>query len=116
MMKNCWSLAIVLMLMMLLAMAHAGPSAAQCKIERSLALNACKSVMYGRLPSPSCCKRVRVSHVKCICPVLTPKVVALVNINSFVKLIEGCGRRFPHNFKCGSKSLLALHITRLTVP
>ncbi|MFS7927876.1 putative bifunctional inhibitor/plant lipid transfer protein/seed storage helical [Helianthus anomalus] len=104
-MKNCWSLVIGLMLIMLLAMASAGPSARQCKTERGLALGACKSVMYGRQPSSSCCKRIRVSHVECICPVLTPSVVALIDINSFVKLIGGCGRRFPHNFKCGGLTI-----------
>nr|XP_043627244.1 uncharacterized protein LOC122598822 [Erigeron canadensis] len=104
-MKNCWSLAIVLMLMMLLAMVSAAPNARQCKKERSLALNACKSVMYGRPPSSYCCQRIRVSHTKCICSVITPKVAALVNAHRFLKLIEGCGRRVPHHFKCGSLTL-----------
>ncbi|KAL8238728.1 hypothetical protein R6Q59_015295 [Mikania micrantha] len=101
-MKNCWSVVIVLMLMVSMAMASAGPSASQCKKERRLAVNACKSVLYGRLPSPLCCQRIRVSHVKCICSVVTPKLAALVNANRFIKLIEGCGRRLPHHFKCGS--------------
>nr|GFD10978.1 bifunctional inhibitor/plant lipid transfer protein/seed storage helical domain-containing protein [Tanacetum cinerariifolium] len=99
---KCWSLVIVLMVMMLLAMASAGPNARQCKKERSLALNACKSVMYGRLPSASCCQRVRVTHAKCICPVITAKLVALVNVDLLTKLITGCGRKVPRRFKCGS--------------
>lgn len=115
-MKNCWSLLIVLMFVMLLAMVSATPSARQCKKERTLALNACKSVMYGRLPSSYCCQRIRVSHTKCICPVITPKVAALVNPNRFLKLIEGCGRRVPRHFKCGSKSLsLSLSIMHIDV-
>ncbi|PWA80818.1 hypothetical protein CTI12_AA193540 [Artemisia annua] len=101
-MEKCWSLVVVLTFMMLLAMADAGPNARQCKKERSLVLNACKSVMYGRLPSSYCCQRIRVTHTKCICPIMTPKVVALVNVNRFTKLVEGCGRRIPRHFKCGS--------------
>ncbi|KAI3828929.1 hypothetical protein L1987_03040 [Smallanthus sonchifolius] len=109
-MKNCGSLVIVLMVMMLLAMASAAPSASQCKKERKLAVNACKSMLYGRLPSPSCCQRIRVSHIKCICSVLTPKLAALINVNHFIKLIEGCGRRLPRHLKCGSKSLHCITI------
>lgn len=99
------SLVMVLMFMILLVMAGAVPNARKCKKERTLLLNSCKSVMYGRLASSSCCQRIRVSNVNCICPVLTPKVVALVNVNRLVKLIEGCGRKVPRHFRCGSKSL-----------
>ncbi|XP_008786508.2 uncharacterized protein LOC103704828 [Phoenix dactylifera] len=81
---------------------HAGMSAAACKAERRALINACKAVLYGELPSPPCCERVRVSHVECVCPVITPKLAALVDVNRFVGLIEGCGRRVPHHFKCGS--------------
>lgn len=114
-MKNCWSLLNVVILVMLLAMARAGPSASQCKKERRLAVNACKSMLYGRLPSLSCCQRMRVTHIKCICSILTPKMVALVNANTIIKLIEGCGRKVPHHFKCGSISLHQLsHLFRYT--
>ncbi|KAM0069748.1 putative bifunctional inhibitor/plant lipid transfer protein/seed storage helical [Helianthus debilis subsp. tardiflorus] len=110
-MKNCWGLVIVLMLMMMLAMASTAPSASQCKKERRLAVNACKSVLYGRHPSPSCCQRIRVSHIKCICSVLTPKLAAIIDVNRCIKLIEGCGRRLPRHFKCGSISLTFSFIT-----
>ncbi|CAH1453849.1 unnamed protein product [Lactuca virosa] len=104
-MRNYSNLMIVLILMIILAMTRAAPSAAQCKKEKRLAINACISVLYGRPPSSSCCKRARVSHVKCICPVITPKLAALINVNRFVKLIEGCGRRVPRHFKCGSLTI-----------
>ncbi|WCJ25734.1 hypothetical protein M5689_007598 [Euphorbia peplus] len=54
----------------------AGPSAAQCREERRLGVNACKPVVYGRKPSAQCCQRIRV--------------------------IQSCGRRVPRHFKCGS--------------
>ncbi|KAK9068045.1 hypothetical protein SSX86_012156 [Deinandra increscens subsp. villosa] len=104
-MKNCCSLVIVLILMTMLAMASAAPSAARCKKERTLAIKACNSVLYGRLPSPSCCLRIRVSRMSCICSVVTPKLAALIDPNRFAKLIEGCGRRLPHPFQCGSLTI-----------
>ncbi|XP_024961445.1 uncharacterized protein LOC112501908 [Cynara cardunculus var. scolymus] len=96
----------VLMFIMLLAMASAAaPNASECKKERRLAVNGCKSVLYGRPPSSYCCQRVRVTHFKCVCPIITPKLAALVDVNRLAKLIQGCGRRLPHHFKCGSLTL-----------
>ncbi|KAF5735113.1 hypothetical protein HS088_TW15G00613 [Tripterygium wilfordii] len=83
-------------------MASAGPSAAQCKEERRIGVNACKPVLYGKLPSPECCQRVRVTHIECVCPVITPKLAALIDLNRAVRLVEGCGRRVPRHYKCGS--------------
>ncbi|KAK1374888.1 AAI domain-containing protein [Heracleum sosnowskyi] len=80
----------------------AGMSAEQCKEERRIGVNACKPVIYGKNPSAECCLRVRVSHVECVCPVVTPKLAALINPNRAVRLIQGCGRRVPRHFKCGS--------------
>ncbi|XP_048229688.1 uncharacterized protein LOC8283236 [Ricinus communis] len=82
--------------------ANAAPSAAQCKEERRLGLNACKPVVYGRPPSPQCCQRIRVTHIECVCPVVTPKLAALIDVNRAIRVIEGCGRRVPRHFKCGS--------------
>ncbi|KAI3691590.1 hypothetical protein L6452_31387 [Arctium lappa] len=107
-MKIGWILIIVCMFVMLLGIGSGSagaPTASQCKKERRVAINACKSVMYGRPPSSYCCQRARVSHVKCICPVITPKLVALIDVNRFVKLIRGCGRRLPRHFKCGSLTI-----------
>lgn len=102
-----WS-SFILLVVVVLGMwevnkADAALSAAQCKEERRLGLNACKPVIYGKLPSPACCERVRVSHLECVCPVITPKLAALIDLDRFIRLIEGCGRRVPRHFKCGSK-------------
>ncbi|XWS38663.1 hypothetical protein CRYUN_Cryun19dG0150400 [Craigia yunnanensis] len=82
-------------------MAGAELSAAQCKEERSLGINACKPVVYGKLPTPECCQRVRVTHLECVCPVITPHLAALIDLNRAIRLIEGCGRRVPRHYKCG---------------
>ncbi|XP_022777087.1 uncharacterized protein LOC111318479 [Durio zibethinus] len=82
-------------------MAGAELSAAQCKKERSLGVNACKQVVYGKLPTPECCQRVRVTHFECVCSVITPKLAALIDLNRAIRLIEGCGRRAPRHYKCG---------------
>ncbi|KAH1074957.1 hypothetical protein J1N35_027285 [Gossypium stocksii] len=83
-------------------MATAELSAAQCKQERNLAITACKPVVYGKLPSPECCQRVRVTHLECVCPVITPKIAALIDVNRAIRLIQGCGRSVPRHYKCGS--------------
>ncbi|KAF5775019.1 putative bifunctional inhibitor/plant lipid transfer protein/seed storage helical [Helianthus annuus] len=82
---------------------RAGPSAAQCHNEKQLAVNACSSVLQGGRPSAQCCRRVRVTHAKCICPDVTPELVRAVGgIARAVRLITSCGRKVPHHFKCGS--------------
>ncbi|XVF51869.1 hypothetical protein PTKIN_Ptkin04bG0218800 [Pterospermum kingtungense] len=83
-------------------MAEAAPSAAQCKQQRTLAVNACKPVIFGKLPSPECCQRARVTNFECVCPYVTPKLAALVDLNRIIRLIEGCGRKVPRHLKCGS--------------
>nr|GFC64337.1 bifunctional inhibitor/plant lipid transfer protein/seed storage helical domain-containing protein [Tanacetum cinerariifolium] len=81
----------------------AGPSAAACHEEKRLAVNACRSMWHGGLPSPQCCQRASVSHAECICPGVTPEIVAIIgDINRAIRLVERCGRRVPHHFKCGS--------------
>lgn len=103
----------ILLVMMVLALSElsptsgAGLSAAECHEERRLAVNACKSLLHGGLPSPQCCQRARVSHSECICPDVTPEIVAIIgDINRAIRLVERCGRRVPHHFKCGSKCYL----------
>ncbi|KAK4363339.1 hypothetical protein RND71_018580 [Anisodus tanguticus] len=78
-------------------------SEAACKVERRIGINACKPVFYGKIPSPKCCEIVRVTHIECVCSVITPKLAALIDINRAIRLVEGCGRRVPRNYKCGSK-------------
>lgn len=75
----------------------------ECKEDIRLGVNACKSVINGKSPSADCCQRIRVSHVECICPVITPKLAALIDANRAIRLVQGCGRRVPRHFKCGSK-------------
>lgn len=87
-------------------MANGDISPSQCKQEKDLLVKECKPVIFGRNPSPSCCQRVRVTHVECVCPLLTPKLANLINVQRSIKQIEGCGRTVPHNFKCGSEYLL----------
>ncbi|KAL4565745.1 hypothetical protein LXL04_029848 [Taraxacum kok-saghyz] len=104
-MKVYSSLIVIVVLMMTLVMINGAPNAAHCKKERKLAITACISVMYGRRPSSKCCKRARVSHVECICPVITPDLIATIDVNRAIKLIEGCGRRVPRPFTCGSLTI-----------
>ncbi|KAJ4712618.1 Bifunctional inhibitor/plant lipid transfer protein/seed storage helical domain [Melia azedarach] len=85
-------------------------SAAECKEERKIGLDECKPVLYGKLPTPACCQRVRASHVECVCPDVTPWVVALIDVNRAIRLIEGCGRRVPRHFKCGWNCWIANRI------
>lgn len=103
-----WILMVVLSLILLgnwetkTVSAHKS-SASQCMEEISVGVNACKSAfMNGKKPSAACCQRVRVSHVECICPAVTPKVAALVDVNRAIRLVKGCGRKVPRHFKCGS--------------
>ncbi|ESR37408.1 hypothetical protein CICLE_v10030379mg, partial [Citrus x clementina] len=77
-------------------------SPSQCSEERRLGVNACKPIVYGQPPSPACCQRIRVSHIECVCPAITPKLAAFINVNRVIRLIEGCGRRVSRHFKCGS--------------
>ncbi|KAF3337774.1 putative lipid transfer [Carex littledalei] len=97
---------IVAVIVMILAQgavpAQAGLSAAACKAERHVTINACKPVVYGMAPSAQCCERVRVTHLECVCPIITPKLAALINVDRAVRLVQGCGRQVPHHFKCGS--------------
>eukprot|EP00261_Vitis_vinifera_P040555 XP_019081798.1 PREDICTED: uncharacterized protein LOC109124264 [Vitis vinifera] len=77
-------------------------SGADCKEERRVAINACKPILYGKDPTPACCERIRVTHIECVCPVITPKLAALVDVNRMIELVKGCGRRLPRHYKCGS--------------
>ncbi|CAI9095581.1 OLC1v1031569C1 [Oldenlandia corymbosa var. corymbosa] len=97
-------LAVVLFLGAIMERSEAPtPTAAQCKMERRLGINACKPVLYGSRPPPECCQRIRITHVECVCPVITPQLAALVgDINRAITIIQGCGRVVPRHFKCGS--------------
>ncbi|KAH7537720.1 hypothetical protein FEM48_Zijuj03G0122900 [Ziziphus jujuba var. spinosa] len=77
-------------------------SPSQCKEEKDLLVKECKPIIFGSKPSGSCCQRIRVTHVECVCPLVTPKIASLINVKRVIKQIEGCGRTVPHHFKCGS--------------
>ncbi|KAK9059174.1 hypothetical protein SSX86_021793 [Deinandra increscens subsp. villosa] len=100
---NIMVVMVVMLSVTWLIPARAGPSAAQCKEERALGVNACRSLTEGKGLTPQCCQRVRVSHAECICPDVTPGMLALIgDVNRAVRLVERCGRRVPHHFKCGA--------------
>ncbi|KAK3023225.1 hypothetical protein RJ639_043337 [Escallonia herrerae] len=61
-------------------------SAANCKVERNAFVGACKLVVNGRNPTPECCRCIQVSHFECICPVITPKVVAPIDVRRPMRL------------------------------
>ncbi|TYI52381.1 hypothetical protein E1A91_D12G244100v1 [Gossypium mustelinum] len=55
-----------------------------------------------QIPFDGLCQRVRVTHLECVCPVITPKLAALIDVNRAIRLIQGCGRSVPRHYKCGS--------------
>ncbi|KAM7466344.1 hypothetical protein LguiB_013906 [Lonicera macranthoides] len=76
---------------------------AQCKAERNGLVQACKPVVARRPPSPLCCQLLRGAHVECVCPVITPKLAALIDVNYAIRVVQGCGRRVPRHYKCGKQ-------------
>ncbi|CDP03077.1 unnamed protein product [Coffea canephora] len=82
--------------------ANAQLSPSECNQERRLIENSCRPVAFGAQPSAGCCQLVRAAHVECVCPYVTPKLAALVGAQRMIKLVRGCGRPVPPNFRCGS--------------
>ncbi|KAF3625133.1 hypothetical protein FXO37_31027 [Capsicum annuum] len=104
-----WSMLMAMLVILTLVInsfevkfANAKMSESACKEERRIGVNACKPVLYGKVPSPKCCERIRLTHIECVCSVITPKLAALVDIKAAVRIVEGCGRRVPRNYKCGT--------------
>lgn len=75
---------------------------AQCHEERRILISACKPVLFRTPPSSFCCERLRVTHVECVCSVITPKLAPLIDVNYAISVIQSCGRQVPRHFKCGS--------------
>ncbi|GAB2271913.1 hypothetical protein Dimus_006741 [Dionaea muscipula] len=98
--------AILLVMWMWCGISSAGAGAVStpptCKAERRMLVNACEPVIMRQPPSPLCCERLRVTHVECVCSVITPKLAPLIDVNHAVQVIQSCGRRVPRHFKCGS--------------
>ncbi|GAB4844794.1 hypothetical protein Ancab_038181 [Ancistrocladus abbreviatus] len=93
---------LVLIILLWFASSAGALTPEECKVERRILVNACKPVILRQPPSPFCCERVRITHAECVCPVITPKLASLVDVNYAVKVIQGCGRPVPRHFKCGS--------------
>lgn len=80
-----------------------GQSPNECNQEKNRIENSCRSVAFGHQPSAACCQLIRVARVQCVCPYVTPKLTALIGAQRLIRLVQGCGRPVPRNFKCGSK-------------
>ncbi|XP_062087091.1 uncharacterized protein LOC133793857 [Humulus lupulus] len=81
----------------------AKPSDAQCQEEIRIGLNECKAVLAGITPpSAECCQRVRVTHIECVCQLISPQIAAYIDLKRAISLIQKCGRRVPRHYKCGS--------------
>ncbi|WMV43487.1 hypothetical protein MTR67_036872 [Solanum verrucosum] len=102
--KMIWSMVLVVILLygLEIKIVKGEVSESVCREERSLGKKACLSVLFGSNPSAKCCERARVTHWECLCPIVTPKLVAMINPKRIIRLIQGCGRTVPRNFKCGS--------------
>lgn len=95
--------ACVILVVLTVAMILNGATAAvQCREERRMLVNACKSLVFRMGPSAKCCERLRASRTECVCSVMTPTVAKLIDVNYAVKVVRQCGRYVPRHFKCGS--------------
>ncbi|KAL4183980.1 hypothetical protein AMTRI_Chr11g157720 [Amborella trichopoda] len=72
-----------------------------CKSEVRTFVNACKALVNGNPPSQWCCAAIRSAHTGCICPKITPRLGALVDMKRAVRIVQGCGRQVQRHFKCG---------------
>ncbi|GMQ04616.1 hypothetical protein CsSME_00049974 [Camellia sinensis var. sinensis] len=73
----------------------------ECQRERQLVTNACSQAVFGQPPSVACCVYIRLGHFECLCPMFTPKLISLINVNQTMKLLNSCGKMVPRHFKCG---------------
>ncbi|GLJ09519.1 hypothetical protein SUGI_0111020 [Cryptomeria japonica] len=86
----------------LLSLCILGVEGDRCKDQVQGLVNACKPIIYGQSPSPNCCSLIRSADTACVCPKVTPQIAALIQISKAVRIVEGCGRKVPHHFRCGS--------------
>lgn len=97
---------VMVMMMVVVSLTNGHTTPSQCKQERTLICNAFSPVMFGLNPLAACYERVRVTHVECVCPSITPRVaVSSDPYQNQIQQIESCGRRVPYNFKCGSNPI-----------
>ncbi|RXH94792.1 hypothetical protein DVH24_024476 [Malus domestica] len=84
----------------------ADTSPSQCKQENNILISACKPVFMGQKASAYCCQRFRIMHFECVCPLVTPKLTNLINVQHTIQQIRACGKRIPHNFKQQAATVL----------
>lgn len=118
-MIRSWSVVVLVVVVVAMCMSriNGAVSPSQCEEEKRLAVKECKAVVFGQQPSAACCQRVRVTHYECVCPVVTPKLAALVTVNRAISVMKRCGRTVPRHFKCGSKigNLLPPYVSNICV-
>ncbi|KAL7103572.1 hypothetical protein ACP275_08G187900 [Erythranthe tilingii] len=95
--------AVALMIMVVVPVAVLGQTPSECNDEKNKLENGCRAVIFGRDPTEACCQQVRAAHLSCVCPLVTPALVAAIGgAQRVIRLVRGCGRTVPRNFKCGS--------------
>ncbi|GAY46911.1 AAI domain-containing protein [Citrus sinensis] len=99
--KNKARVMLVVLVVAMILNGHTA-AAAQCRVERRMLVNACKSLVFRIGPSAKCCERLRATRTQCVCSVITPTVAKLIDVNYAVKVVRQCGRYVPRHFKCGS--------------
>ncbi|ERN16286.1 hypothetical protein AMTRI_Chr01g105050 [Amborella trichopoda] len=83
--------------------ANNGRESPRCQRQVSGLVNSCKGVLSMKATSPTCCDWIRsVDLATCICPKVTPQIASIVQVKQVVRVLKGCGRRTPRNFRCGS--------------
>ncbi|KAL3737887.1 hypothetical protein ACJRO7_019415 [Eucalyptus globulus] len=97
-----WALVLLLWLVSISGAWGQEVSPSQCQDEIRRGIGVCMAVVMGQPPSAACCARVRATHAECVCPLVTPEVAAMIDVDRVKKLAEGCGRNIPPHFKCGS--------------
>ncbi|KAJ8622265.1 hypothetical protein MRB53_030794 [Persea americana] len=104
-------MASLVLVVLVMGVCEATPAGAarrvSCTEERRNLVNASKSMVFGKLPSADCCLLLRLVRFRCVCPVITLKLAALIDVDRTISMIRGCGREIPRHFKCGSKSSLS---------
>ncbi|XP_021905659.1 uncharacterized protein LOC110820485 [Carica papaya] len=105
-MKRGLSLAAVLVVLLFVgecaAQGGGRLSPSQCDNEKRLLVSRCRPIILGNKPSAACCARIRLTHFECVCPVVTPKLAALIGVQRVLNILRGCGRTVPRHFVCGA--------------
>ncbi|KAI6707439.1 hypothetical protein NL676_010401 [Syzygium grande] len=68
-------------------------SPSQCQDAIRQGIGACMAIAMGQPPSATCCSRIRVTHTECMCPLITPEVAVMIDVDRAKKLVKGCRRK-----------------------